>query len=191
MTRVTLADGKERLIRHTAQTSFWGADGRPVSASEFIRQLFGELPQFFRDEEELRRLWSAPDTRKKLLDGLAEKGFPPSQLVELQRIIDAEKSDLFDVLAYIAYDKGMKDRKERADAARALLTSYNDKQRAFLDFVLDQYVQDGVQELNEEKLPPLLVLKYRSIPDAVKEMGDIATIRESFTGFQRWLYMRA
>lgn len=191
MIRVTLADGKERLIRHTAQTSFWGADGRPVSASEFIRQLFGELPQFFRDEEELRRLWSAPDTRKKLLDGLAEKGFPANQLMELHRIIDAEKSDLFDVLAYIAYNTGMKDRKERADAARALFTSYNDKQRAFLDFVLEQYVQDGVQELNEEKLPPLLILKYHTIPDAVKEMGDIATIRETFTGFQRWLYMRA
>ena len=191
MIRIKLADGKERRIQHMAQTTFWNADGVPVSAEEFIRLLFGELPTLFRSEDELRALWSRPDTRAKLLGELAEKGFPQEQLRELQRIIDAEQCDLYDVLAYIAYDKGMKDRKERADAARALLTSYNDKQRAFLDFVLDQYVQDGVQELNEEKLPPLLVLKYRSIPDAVKEMGDIATIRESFTGFQRWLYMRA
>ncbi len=45
----------------------------------------------------------APDTRKKLLLGLAEKGFGYDQLAEMQRIIDAEKSDLFDVLAYVAY----------------------------------------------------------------------------------------
>jgi type I restriction enzyme R subunit len=61
------------------------------------------MPEFFKDEAELRALWSARDTRKKLLQGLAEKGFGHDQLAEMHRIIDAEKSDLFDVLAYIAY----------------------------------------------------------------------------------------
>ena len=57
------------------------------------------LPEFFKDKEELRSIWSSPDTRRKLLDGLAEKGFGQEQLLEMQKIIDAEKSDLFDVLA--------------------------------------------------------------------------------------------
>jgi type I restriction enzyme R subunit len=67
-----------------------------------MESLFGRLPEFFKDEAQLRELWSAPDTRRVLLLGLAEKGFGHEQLVEMQKIIDAEKSDLFDVLAYVA-----------------------------------------------------------------------------------------
>jgi type I restriction enzyme R subunit len=48
-------------------------------------------------------LWSAPDTRKALLAGLADKGFGREPLAEMQKIIEAENSDLFDVLAYVAF----------------------------------------------------------------------------------------
>lgn len=186
--KVKLADGKERQIQHTAQTTFWNADGVPVSAEEFIRLLFGELPQLFRNEDELRALWSRPDTRAKLLDELGEKGFPVEQLRELQRIIDAQHSDLYDVLAYIAYSRELQLRERRAQQARSHFAEYDDKQRAFLDFVLQQYVNVGVEELQQDKLAIILQLKYKSIPDATKELGDIARIRETFVGFQRWLY---
>jgi len=186
--KVKLADGKERQIQHTSKTSFWNADGVPISAEQFIKVLFGELPQLFKNEDELRAIWGLPDTRSKLLEELTEKGFSVVQLEELQRLIDAEKSDLYDVLVYIAYNKATQLRAERATAARTHLDTYTDKQRAFLDFVLDQYVKDGVKELDLGKLPPLLLLKYKSLPDAAKELGDIAAIRETFVGFQRWLY---
>jgi len=101
--KVKLADGKERTIQHMMMTSFWHPDGTPMSAHQFMELLFGKLPDFFKDETELRAIWSAPDTRKKLLQGLAEKGFGHDQLIEMQKIIDAEKSDLFDVLAHVAY----------------------------------------------------------------------------------------
>ncbi|MDD3294761.1 MAG: type I restriction-modification enzyme R subunit C-terminal domain-containing protein, partial [Geobacteraceae bacterium] len=68
-----------------------------------MKMLFGKLPEFFKNEEELRALWSLPSRRAKLLQGLTEKGFGPDQLAEMQRLIDAEKSDLFDVLAHVAY----------------------------------------------------------------------------------------
>ncbi len=74
-----------------------------MSAQQFMEMLFGKLPEFFKDEAELRALWSAPDTRAEALAGLAEKGFGSEQLAEMQKIIDAEKSDLFDVLAHVAY----------------------------------------------------------------------------------------
>lgn len=74
-----------------------------MSAQQFMEMLFGKLPEFFQDEDELRAIWSTPDTRKKLLAGLAKKGFGGEQLAEMQRIIDAEKSDLFDVLAHVAH----------------------------------------------------------------------------------------
>ena len=101
--KIKLADGKERIIQHMTATTFWSADGRPMSAAQFIESLFGELPRLFKDEDELRRLWSEPDTRKALLHGLAEKGFGGAQLAEISTAISAEKSDIFDVLAYVAF----------------------------------------------------------------------------------------
>ncbi|MBI4937208.1 MAG: DEAD/DEAH box helicase family protein [Nitrosomonadales bacterium] len=189
--RVKLADGKERTIRHISVTTFWGADGKPLSAAEFLTLLFGQLPEFFRDEDELRALWSLPGTRKKLLEGLAEKGFGKDQLAEIQKIIDAENSDLFDVLAHVAFSLQPISREQRAVAARGQIHGhFGDRQQAFLDFVLAHYVQEGVEELEQEKLTRLLRLKYHdSIPDAVADLGgDIAEIRNLFTGFQRYLY---
>ena len=188
--KVKLADGKERSIQHMTCTSFWHPDGTPMSAVQFMEQLFGKLPEFFHDEEELRRIWSAPDTRRKLLHGLAEKGFGFEQLAEMQKIIDAQASDLFDVLAHVAYAKSPVTREVRASHARIYInTNFPEKQRAFLDFVLQHYVEVGVEELDQEKLSPLLRLKYRdSLADAVADLGQPEEIAETFAGFQKYLY---
>ncbi len=188
--RVKLADGKARNIQHMTATSFWHPDGTPMSAAQFMELLFGKLPEFFRDEEELRKLWSDPETRRKLLEGLAEKGFGKEQLTEMQKIIDAEKSDLFDVLAYVAYALEPKTREQRAEHARAAVSGhYSDKQRAFLEFVLAHYISVGVEELDQAKLTPLLRLKYHdSIADAVADLGKPEEIGRVFAGFQKYLY---
>ena len=166
--KVRLADGKERTIQHMMSTTFWHTDGTPMSAQQFMELLFGKLPEFFKDEAELRTIWSAPDTRKKLLQGLAEKGFGRDQLAEMQRIIDADKSDLFDVLAHVAYAMPPLTREERAGNAKAgISTHFNARQQAFLDFVLSHYVNVGVEELDQEKLTPLLRLKYK---DSIADM---------------------
>ena len=191
--KVKLADGKERVIQHMMATSFWHPDGTPMSAQEFLEELFGKLPDFFKDEDELRSLWSDPETRRKLLDGLAEKGFGPDQLGEMQKIIGAEKSDLFDVLAHVAYAMTPQTREERAERARAAIgTHYSDRQQAFLAFVLSHYVSVGVEELDIAKLNPLLRLKYHdSIADAVADLGRPSEIGQVFSGFQRYLYLEA
>ena len=190
--KVKLADGKERTIQHMMVTSFWHPDGTPMSAQQFMEMLFGKLPEFFKDEEELRALWSAPDTRKKLLEGLAEKGFGKDQLTEMQKIIDAEKSDLFDVLAHIAYAMPPLTREERATKAKVIIsTHFNSKQNVFLDFVLSHYVSVGVEELDQGKLNPLLRLKYHdSISDAVADLGRPDEIGKVFSGFQKYLYQQ-
>jgi type I restriction enzyme R subunit len=187
--QVRLADGKARAIQHMAATSFWSADGRPMSAAQFLESLFGALPDFFRDEDELRALWSAPDTRRKLLADLAERGFGKEPLAAMQRVIEAEQSDLFDVLAYVAFASAPQSREQRAEHARRLaLAEVTDKQRAFIDFVLSQYVAEGVGELDQEKLTPLLRLRYRALPDAFAELGRPEQVRQLFVGFQRHLY---
>jgi type I restriction enzyme R subunit len=190
--RIKLADGKERTIQSMTATSYWSADGRPMSAAQFMEALFGELPEFFRDEDELRRIWSAPDTRKALLNGLADKGFGREQLAEMQAIIDAKNSDLFDVLANVAFAAAPLSRAERAALANAAATTeLTDKQQAFIDFVLGQYVQQGVDELDQDKLSPLLRLRYNNaIADAVQDLGQPQEIRKLFVGFQRHLYER-
>jgi len=188
--KVKLADGKARTIQHMMCTTFWHADGTPMSAQQFMELLFGRLPEFFKDEAELRALWSVPETRKKLLQGLAEKGFGGEQLAEMQKIIDAEKSDLFDVLAHVAYALPPVTREERAARAKIVIsTQFTSKQRVFLDFVLSHYVSVGVEELDQDKLTPLLRLKYHnSIADALADLGRAEEIGRVFAGFQKYLY---
>ena len=157
--------------------------------AQFLESLFGTLPEFFKDEAELREVWGLPETRKKLLEGLAQKGFGPDQLRHIQKIIEADQSDLFDVLAHIAFAKAPLTRQERAANAKALFPSmFDEKQQTFLDFVLKHYVNLGVQELDHDKLGTLLELKYDGVNDAVKVLGPPDQIRQTFVGFQRYLY---
>lgn len=188
--KVKLADGKERQLQHMTATSFWSADGRPMSAAQFLESLFGALPEFFKDEDELRRLWSDPGTRRQLLLGLADKGFGRDALAEMQRVIEAEQSDLFDVLAYVAFATAPIPRADRAASAKAATAkALTDKQRAFLDFVLDQYVAQGVDQLDSEKLSPLLKLRYRNaLADAFRDLGTPDQVRRIFVDVQPHLY---
>ncbi len=188
--KVKLADGKERNIQSMTATTFWSADGRPMSAAQFLEVLYGVLPEFFKDEDDLRRIWSVPDTRKALLIGLADKGFGKEPLAEMQKIIEAENSDLFDVLAYVAFAAEPVSRAERAAAAKAATAAeFTDKQRAFVDFVLAQYVKQGVEELDQDKLSPLLKLRYKNaLADAFADLGKPDHVRRVFVDFQKHLY---
>ena len=188
--RIKLGDGKERSIQHMMVTSFWHPDGTPMSSQQFLELLYGKLPEFVKDEAELRELWSSPDTRRKLLQGLEEQGFGAAQLAEMQMIINAANSDLFDVLAHVAYALQPIPREERAAHARLYIHSKcTSKQQLFLNFFLQHYVTLGVQELALEKLTPLLQLRYQnSIADAVADLGRPEDIGQLFSGFQRYLY---
>lgn len=187
--KIKLRDGKEREIQHMISTSFWSADGKPMSAEEFLNKMLGELPEFFKNEEELRRIWSNPTTRKAFLEKIANQGYGKTELETLQKLINAEDSDLFDVLAYYCFELKPISRKERVTEAKPLIFEGLDKnQEDFLKFVLDNYIEKGVDELDEEKLPQLLNLKYHAIADAEQELGGVENIRFNFFEFQKNLY---
>ena len=187
--KIKLADGKERLLQHMTATTFWGPDGKPISAAQFIAGLFGELPKLFKNEDELREIWSEPSTRKGLLLGLEEKGYGVEQLTIIGKMIDAENSDLFDVLAYVAFAQPPISRKERVETRRdGIYQAYSDKQREFLSFVLGHYISEGVSELDQDKLPDMLELKYHTMADAITTLGEVPEIRNVVVGFQRYLY---
>ena len=186
--KVKLSDNKEREIDSTVKTTFWDPSGKPISSSEFIEQLFGDIPKFFSSEAELQKIWNIPSTRKKLLEELNENGYTSTQLDDLRKLVQGEESDLYDVLSYVAYHTNLVPRLERASKAKLQIMDYDAKQQEFLNFVLEQYVRDGVNELDDKKLPELLELKYKAIADAKRELGNIKSIRENFIGFQKNLY---
>ena len=188
--KVKLRDGKEREIQYMMSSSFWSAEGKPISSEEFLNNLFGELPNIFKDETELRKLWSTPLTRKILLEKLEQSGFPKADLELLQKLVNMEKSDLYDVLEYVFNGEYRAlTREQRVMASRAtILALLNDKQKEFIDFVLSKYIEDGVEELDQEKLPILLTNKYQSLDDAIKVLGDVKNISSLFIDFQKFLY---
>jgi type I restriction enzyme R subunit len=189
--RVKLGNGKETRIEHSVATVFIGPDGKPMTVQEFLNSLYGKLPGLFKNEKELRKIWSNPITRKILLEKLSDAGFGKDELITLQKIIDAEKSDLFDVLEFIAYAAKPITREMRvAKAQKDIFALLDPNQKEFLEFVLNKYIETGVEELDQEMLPHLLELKYHAISDASEKLGSFKSIRELFIEFQKHLYLQ-
>ena len=188
--KIKLSDGKARDIQHMVSTHFLSADGKPMSAAEFMESLYGKLPSLFSSETELRQIWSVPATRKALLEQLEDAGFGKDALADLQKIINAEKSDIFDVLEYISYAEAPITRVIRVkNAQKNIFNNLTDNQKEFVDFVLSKYIETGVEELDIEKLPALIKLKYYSTSDALEQLGSIDVIRNTFIDFQKHLYL--
>jgi type I restriction enzyme R subunit len=189
--KIKLSDGKVREIKHMISTSFWSASGKPVSVQEFMANMFGAMPEFFKSEEELRKIWSNPITRKIFLEKIAVLGYGKDELETLQKMIDAEQSDLFDVLTYVSFLTQPITRERRVNQSKdKILAGLDSKQQEFLNFVLSKYQEKGVEELDEEKLPILLNLKYHSPADAINVLGNVENIRSIFFGFQKDLYAK-
>jgi len=67
----------------------------------------------------------------------------------------------------------------------------NEQQREFVRYVLQNYVKDGVDELDEKKLSTILQVKYKTLDDAQRQLGSINEIRTTFIDFQQHLYSTA
>ena len=189
---IKLAEGKELTIQSMSTTLFM-IDGKPISSEEFIKKLFNtiKLPSFFNSEEELRKIWSSPITRKVLLNKLEQNGFSKHDLKSIQSLIEAEDSDLFDVLERIAYSKQPISRIERVTKAENKIhTNLNDRQKEFIDFVLERYALGGIEELDMDRLSDLITLKYKTVSDGQKVLGDIDGIKNMFISFQKYLYQQ-
>ncbi len=188
MIKVKLAPGRE--IEISMATTFWGPDGKQITAEEFLQLLFKKLPAFYKDQDELRKIWSDPLTRIELLTRLRDEGFGNPELEKIQELISAKNSDLYDVLAYISFAAPLKSRDDRASTAKKLVKGeFSDHQREFIDFVLDHYRKEGVGELIPERLSPLLELKYGGTYEGLNYLAvEPEEARKIFFGFQKYLY---
>ena len=188
--KIKLSDGKVREIQSMRSTMFY-VDGQPISAEEFLQRLFNtlKLPDFFGNEETLRQLWANPITRSELLKKLEQQGCAKSDLLKLQEMIDAENCDLFDVIEYISYARKPITRSQRVLNAQNNIYSFlNEKQREFVSFVLRNYIQDGVDELDISRLSSTLTSKYGSVYEGQIVLGDVNDIKRVFVDFQQHLY---
>ena len=191
---IKLADGKDREFQHMTSKMFYSVDGIPMSLTEFIQSLFNtlEMPDLFKNEDELRAIWSVPSTRAQLLKQLEDAGFPTSELVSIQELIDAQNSDLFDVLEFVKYALKPVSRKTRASVSRSIMeTEIEARALEFVDFLVSQYVESGVGELEETKLETLLEIKYSDVFKGVQEVGngEVGKVRNLFLTFQKNLYL--
>lgn len=186
---VKLADGKDRHIHYVAATTYWSHDGRPITAKEFMEQLFGDLGALLESEDDLRRIWSDPERREAFMRQLSELGYDRDRLSDMQRLIDAPNSDIFDVLAHVRFALAPLARSERADAARATgLSGYEAEMREFLNYVLGAYEAQGINELAPSRLPDFLRIRYGGTNDAKRLLGSLTDIRNAFVGIQEHLY---
>ena len=191
--KIRLADGKAREIQSMTSTYFY-LDGKTINAEQYLKKLFDtlKLPSLFNSEEELREIWSNPITRKELLDTLEKENFHKEDLVKLQELINAEDSDLFDVLEYIAYAKPPITRSKRVESNKSkIFSSISEKNTEFINFVLQNYINFGDDELEITNLSSILNSKYESIQNAEDELGTLEEIQKTFIDFQKHLYAEA
>ena len=186
---VRLADGKERAIRYIAATTYWSADGKPISAAEFLRRLFGDLAGLIADEDQLRAIWADPDNRQSFLERLDDHGYDRGRLEDVRRLVDAPDSDLFDVFSYVLFANPPRTRHERADGARrGGLFTVDGEMRELLLGILQAYETHGEGELATAKLGSFLIGRYGSVGESREHLGSLSAVRDAFRRMQSDLY---
>ncbi len=188
--KITLSDGKLREIKSTISAKYY-LNGEVLSPEDFIKKIYEllRLPELFKSQDELKKLWSSPITRGVLLRKLEENGFGISQLKSLQSLVNAEDSDIYDVLTHIAYSNKPVARVDRVSNNEDLI--YNDlslSQKGFIEFIVSKYLEGGVEEIGEGRLSNLIELKYETIFDGEKVLGSSQNIKDIFISFQKHLY---
>lgn len=186
---VKLSDGTARSITYIASTSYWSADGKPISAAEFLQRLFGDLSKMVPDEDALRKVWSDPDNREHFLGQLSDRGYDQDRLDDMRRLIDAPDSDLFDVLSYVLFTVPPKNRATRADTVRTgQMQGFEGEMRELIVGILNAYARDGESELATPKLGRYLTARYGSIGEGKARLGDLGVIKDAYRTMQERLY---
>lgn len=187
---IRLSDGRTRRIRYIKSDMFWDADGKPVSAEDFLKGMFGELPHFFADIQDLQAKWATPSTREALLQKLDDAGYGTEILKQIRTLIDVEECDLLDVLEYIAYNIEPIERSERVKKTTDFVASLTPEQQDFVDYIINLYLKEGVEELGMDKLPTIMQMKYGSIQDGMSKLGGVTIAKNTFVNFQKSLYLQ-
>ncbi len=187
---VKLSDGSERRIKYIASTTYWSPEGKPISAQEFLERLFGDLTGIVTDEDQLRAVWSDPDTRDHFVSQLSDRGYDQERLNDIRRLVDAPDSDLFDVLNYALFTRPPKTRHERADSVRTdgIVVTVGDMKELLLA-ILNAYEAQGENELSNGNLGNFLSARYGSVGEGKAKLGGLSAVKQAFIKMQKALYV--
>jgi len=190
---IQLSTGRKLKVLDIETLYIDNETGKPLTTLQFLEKLIGFIPELYRNEEELRKLWSKPETREELLKKLAESGIDEEQLDILKKIFEAERSDIFDILLHISYEGNLITRTQRATVVKENNAFFevfaNLKARDFLLFILQRYETDGVKELKRERLSSLVELNNMGTSnEAVKVFGGPQNLIDAFYKLQENLY---
>jgi len=184
-----LADGKARSIRLIASTTYWSADGKPISAADYMARLFGDLSKLIANEDQLRAAWSDPDNRAHFLKQLEDNGYDEDCLEDIRQLVDATQSDLFDVLSYVLFTNPPKTRQDRAQRLRdSRMNGFQGEMAELLQIILIAYEAKGESELATKKLGQFLTARYGSVGESKGKLGALATVRDASRRMQVSLY---
>jgi len=187
--KIKLGESGVRELWGKSTIMFYDMDGKPISAEQFLKNLFGKLPDFFKDENKLRAIWSDPKTREIFMKEMAQFGYDTDQMNEFAKMVGAENSDLFDVFEYIAFDKKPLTRGERIlKTKEKVFEGLDSETQQFLEFVLNAYHSDGYETLSEKSFSTFLELRYGSMIEAQSVFGDLNNVKSSFLSLQEELY---
>jgi len=189
---IKLKNGRKVKVTNI-ETRYVGADGKPLSATEFLNMILDKVPSLYESEEKLRALWSDPKTRESLLKKMAEFGLDGESLNLLKELFSAGDSDIFDVLSHISFSKEILTRGERVVKANFDEEFFDKihsfKAKEFLEFVLEQYKEYGVKELGSKSLPNLIEISpLKTINEAISEFGSPVQMNEAYSNLQEKLY---
>lgn len=184
-----LSDGRARNIQYIASTTYWSPEGKPISAAEFLERLFGDLSGIVADEDQLRAVWSDPDNRERFINQLSDRGYDADRLDDIRMLVDAQDSDLFDVLSYILFTNPPRTRQERAEHVRSGgMVGTDDNMKDLLLAILLSYETKGESELATKKLATFLTARYGSVNEGKEKLGGLPAVKEAFLSMQATLY---
>jgi len=188
---IELSNGRQLKVTDV-DTRYIDENGKPLTVREFLEKLIGELPAIYKNEEQLRKIWSNPDTRADLLKKLGQLGFDNEQLNDLRNMIASPECDIFDVLSHISFSSNLITRKQRVKFVKGdpeFFEVYKKVEaRDFLEFVLQHYEKYGIEELQRDKLGDLVKLKLGTPKDAKTAFGDMKTLLGAYYKLQENIY---
>ena len=186
---IKLSNGRRLSLETTwEQKIFFGDEF--ISLDDYVEKLFGRIPDFFADADDLRAKWANPETREQLLRTLDEAGFAEDKLNLLKNMLKMQKCDLLDVLEYIAYNSTPIERAKRVELVKQqYVDALNKEQREFDDLILEYYASNGCKELGADKLKTFINIRFNSMSDAKQRLQmSVADIRAHYYELQRRLY---
>lgn len=190
--RVRLADNREIRVIDIETRYLDPVTWKHLNSEDFLKKIIWELPYFYKDEHQLRMLWSNPETRDELLKSLSKIWLDKEQLDDLKNMFEAKWSDIYDILAHLSFNSDIKFRSERSIYWEETVWKYeNFKAKEFLEFLLALYVKEWILEFRKDGLARKIQLFNRwQAREIAEEFWGFDELKNAYLELQGSLYIK-